>query len=96
MTRNPAAELDMFMIHQMQDVVYKACEAGVVDEEFVDDVFANEPRSHTFVPSFDEPWDEDDFEAVAMVGEGDRLAKLKYWRNILLELPEGTMTRFSS
>ncbi|QDP45194.1 hypothetical protein PP993_gp32 [Gordonia phage Mayweather] len=48
-----------------------------------------------FVPSFDEPWDEDDFEAVAMVGEGDRLAKLQYWRNILLELPEGTMTRFS-
>ncbi|QDM56456.1 hypothetical protein PP996_gp30 [Gordonia phage SheckWes] len=78
MTRNPAAELDMFMIHQMQDVVYKACEAGVVDEEFVDDAFANEPRSHTFVPSF------------------DRLAKVQYWRDILLELPEGTMTRFSS
>ncbi|QDP45195.1 hypothetical protein PP993_gp33 [Gordonia phage Mayweather] len=50
MTRNPAAELDMFMIHQMQDVVYKACEAGVVDEEFVDDSFANEPRSHTLRP----------------------------------------------
>ena len=46
----------------------------------------NEPESVVFYPGDGEPWDDDDMEAIKIVGANDVYAKLVYWQEVVSDI----------
>lgn len=69
----------MIILNALEAAASEAVESGWLDES----VFEDAPRSHVFMAEPGEPFDEDDVEAIKLVGEQDVAAKIAYWRNVL-------------